>query len=133
MTYCTSSGKNIACAYKDFYKICPLHGEDEGGGVLSPTLDSLRISDRDCCICLEGIKNDYVSLKCDHVIHIMCFKQLEAHSIIKCPLCRKLMYDDGVDSDATTEYWTDDDPSDGKLSYINHIYRSFMGIKVYYS
>ena len=44
--------------------------------------------DDNCCICIEELKNNYITLKCNHSYHIECIIQL-LHFTNNCSLCRK--------------------------------------------
>jgi hypothetical protein len=39
-----------------------------------------------CCICLDSLQNDVLTLKCNHKFHDVCLVQINNN---KCPLCRK--------------------------------------------
>ena len=47
-----------------------------------------------CAICLESIHNskyDSTILKCSHIIHNKCLKEMINHNILNCPLCRSII------------------------------------------
>lgn len=47
-----------------------------------------------CAICLESIHNskyDSTILKCSHIIHNKCLKEMINHNILNCPLCRAII------------------------------------------
>lgn len=44
--------------------------------------------DYDCCICLDNIENGII-LKCKHVLHKECLKEMIESELTNCPLCRQ--------------------------------------------
>jgi hypothetical protein len=46
----------------------------------------------ECCVCMEEfkeeIKNEFVTLYCDHIIHEKCLEELVKSKIFSCPICR---------------------------------------------
>lgn len=64
-----------------------------------------------CCICLEKLINGTIfNLKCGHIIHAMCYKNL-IKTTYKCPLCCKSV------KDMTNEFKKIDDDIEENSSY----------------
>ena len=135
MANCYRDGKKIKCTYKGIYDYCPLHSEEEEGFIM---LDSLRFSDSHCPVCLDSIENDFVTFKCNHAVHIDCFKGLVQNSIHNCPICRSFIYENDVDSNASTQVWEEETPTEEtpteetpKKCFIRLILETMSGIRIY--
>lgn len=137
MANCYRDGKKLKCTYKGIYDYCPLHSEEEEGVIM---LDSLRFIDSDCPVCLDPIKDDFVTFKCNHAVHIDCFKGLVQNSIHNCPICRSFMYENDVDSNASTEVWNEEceerveetvTENTTKKCFISLILETMTGIRIY--
>lgn len=50
-------------------------------------------TDDDCPICLDPLLHRRcVHLKCGHAMHLACEKQLRERHVVRCPLCRTVVF-----------------------------------------